>query len=131
MHLKIDIYLGVPDLWTHSLPVPTSLFSCSAFVCSFFQLLIGSLFHCNCWNDYRPLYWDEKQHQVQKVKCIVHYFERITSKRPIGSVSFERKVLHVDNSDHGLAYSSTTYWRSSTTPLCSFEVMFDANVNFH
>ncbi|KAG6528740.1 hypothetical protein ZIOFF_010925 [Zingiber officinale] len=79
-------------------------------------------------NLFAPLYWNEKQHQVQKVKCIIHYFERITSKMLTGSVSFERKVLHVDNSDHGLAYSSTTYWRSSTTPLCPFGVMFDADV---
>ncbi|RWW22538.1 hypothetical protein GW17_00013256 [Ensete ventricosum] len=63
-----------------------------------------------------------KHYQEQKVRCLVHYFERICLRMPTGYVSFERKVLPRESSDHGVTYPTAANWSTSTVPLCSFEV---------
>ncbi|XP_018679624.2 poly(ADP-ribose) glycohydrolase 1-like isoform X1 [Musa acuminata AAA Group] len=63
-----------------------------------------------------------KHCQEQKVRCLVHFFERICLRMPTGYVSFERKVLPRESSDHGVTYPTSANWSTSTVPLCSFEV---------
>ncbi|KAL3642186.1 hypothetical protein CASFOL_013001 [Castilleja foliolosa] len=48
-----------------------------------------------------------------KIKCLVHYFERVSTNMPSGNVSFERKVLPFTNAD---------FWSNSTNLLCKFEI---------
>ncbi|KAK6161529.1 hypothetical protein DH2020_004910 [Rehmannia glutinosa] len=57
-----------------------------------------------------------------KIKCIVHYFERICSDMPMGNVSFERKVLHLKNSPSNIVYPEADFWSNSTVSLCQLEV---------
>ena len=59
-----------------------------------------------------------------KIRCLLHYFERVCQCMPTGFVSFERKVLprgHKHN-PHYVSYPEAEYWAKSTTPLCSVEV---------
>ncbi|CAA0839320.1 Poly(ADP-ribose) glycohydrolase 1 [Striga hermonthica] len=61
------------------------------------------------------LYQRKKENQENKIKCLVHYFERVCKNMPRGNVSFERKVLPLRN-------STADYWSKSAMPLCKFEV---------
>ncbi|CAF1865740.1 BnaCnng33150D [Brassica napus] len=59
-----------------------------------------------------------------KIRCLLHYFERVCQCMPTGFVSFERKVLprgHKHN-PHYVSYPDAEYWAKSTTPLCSVEI---------
>ncbi|GER42084.1 poly(ADP-ribose) glycohydrolase [Striga asiatica] len=60
--------------------------------------------------------------QENKIKCIVHYFEKICSSMPAGNVSFERKVLHLKNSPSDIVYPEADFWSKSMIPLCQLEV---------
>ncbi|XP_073004032.1 poly(ADP-ribose) glycohydrolase 1-like isoform X1 [Typha latifolia] len=64
-----------------------------------------------------------KQSQEQKIKCLVHYFERICMHIPTGSVSFERKMLSLQNSSHGISYPEAADWKNSNVSLCQFKVL--------
>ncbi|XP_010672524.2 poly(ADP-ribose) glycohydrolase 1 isoform X2 [Beta vulgaris subsp. vulgaris] len=66
----------------------------------------------------------EKYHEnlEHKIKCIVHYFERIHSSVPVGYVSFERKVLVLENNAPLVTYPTANLWAKSVVPLCLFEV---------
>ena len=64
--------------------------------------------------------YDEKMEN--KIKCIVHYFERICSQMPTGLVSFERKVLPLEDSPFCVTYPKADLWSKSAVPLCHFEV---------
>ncbi|XP_072970756.1 poly(ADP-ribose) glycohydrolase 1-like isoform X3 [Typha angustifolia] len=64
-----------------------------------------------------------KQSQEQKIKCLVHYFERICMHIPTGSVSFERKMLSLQNSSHGISYPGPADWENSNVSLCPFKVL--------
>ncbi|XP_068665005.1 poly(ADP-ribose) glycohydrolase 1-like [Aristolochia californica] len=105
------------------------------------QELIGSLLSCSLFclfpvdnRDLKhlpPINFDQlfgylyaygKQSQEHKLKCLKHYFERICSSMPMGSVSFERKVLPLGQSDFGVAYPDINFWSKSVAPLCSFLV---------
>ncbi|KAJ7949870.1 Poly(ADP-ribose) glycohydrolase 1 [Quillaja saponaria] len=68
------------------------------------------------------LYEDYNQKQENKIMCIIHYFERISSYIPVGLVSFERKILALE--DHSFYVSSLNddFWSKSAIPLCRFEV---------
>lgn len=70
----------------------------------------------------RTLHPHAERSQEQKIKCIVHYFERIFLCMPTGFVSFERKVLPLKQSCHGISYPEAGFWRKSTVSLCPFEV---------
>ncbi|XP_010522257.1 PREDICTED: probable poly(ADP-ribose) glycohydrolase 2 isoform X2 [Tarenaya hassleriana] len=63
---------------------------------------------------------DEKQEH--KIRCIVHYFERVSSGLPPGFVSFERKVLPFENHPVHVTYPDTDFWSKSTSTLCAVEV---------
>lgn len=66
---------------------------------------------------------DKSGKQKQKVRCIVHYFQRISSDMPKGNVSFERKVLPFENDSIHISYPDTSFWSTSAVPLCSFKVV--------
>ncbi|XP_073283866.1 poly(ADP-ribose) glycohydrolase 1-like [Primulina huaijiensis] len=57
-----------------------------------------------------------------KIKCIIHYFERICMHMPTGNVSFERKVLAWKNSSSGIVYPKTNFWSQSVVSLSQLEV---------
>ncbi|TKY71116.1 Poly(ADP-ribose) glycohydrolase 1 [Spatholobus suberectus] len=68
------------------------------------------------------LYDDYSQKQENKIWCIIHYFERISSEMPKGIVSFERKVLPFKNDSIHISYPDANFWSTSVIPLCKFEV---------
>ncbi|KAL2594910.1 hypothetical protein AAZV13_11G009700 [Glycine max] len=68
------------------------------------------------------LYDDYSQKQENKIWCIVHYFQRISSEMPKGIVSFERKVLPFKNDSIHISYPDANFWSTSAIPLCRFEV---------
>ena len=62
------------------------------------------------------------QSQEQKVRCLVHYFERVTDSTPTGFVSFERKVLPRRGLSDSIPYPDIHAWLASSAPLCQFRV---------
>ncbi|XXG89532.1 hypothetical protein AAC387_Pa12g1512 [Persea americana] len=72
---------------------------------------------------FASLYPNVKQSQENKIKCLVHYFERVCLCTPTGFVSFERKVLPLEQSSVCTCYPDTDFWSKSTVPLCSFEIL--------
>ncbi|KAF0912487.1 hypothetical protein E2562_014082 [Oryza meyeriana var. granulata] len=73
-----------------------------------------SLFSALCYN--------ARQSQEQKVRCLVHYFDRVTASTPAGSISFERKVLPRRPVSNGITYPDMDAWMKSDVPLCTFQV---------
>uniref|UniRef100_A0A0D9W198 poly(ADP-ribose) glycohydrolase n=1 Tax=Leersia perrieri TaxID=77586 RepID=A0A0D9W198_9ORYZ len=65
---------------------------------------------------------NSRQSQEQKVRCLVHYFDRVTASTPTGSVSFERKVLHRCPVSDSITYPDMDAWMKSGVPLCTFRV---------
>ncbi|XP_061989385.1 poly(ADP-ribose) glycohydrolase 1-like isoform X2 [Rosa rugosa] len=68
------------------------------------------------------LYDSHNQKQESKIWCIIHYFEKITSRMPTGFVSFERKVLPLEQTPLRISYPKAEFWSNSVIPLCRFEV---------
>ncbi|XP_077225289.1 poly(ADP-ribose) glycohydrolase 1-like isoform X2 [Tasmannia lanceolata] len=68
------------------------------------------------------LYQNGKQSQEHKIKCLIHYFERICLHMPMGVVSFERKVLPSKYSPLCILYPDAEFWSKSSVSLCSLEV---------
>ncbi|XP_050383404.1 poly(ADP-ribose) glycohydrolase 1-like [Argentina anserina] len=68
------------------------------------------------------LYDSYNQKQENKIWCIIHYFEKITSRMPMGFVSFERKVLPLEQTPLKISYPKAVFWSNSVIPLCRFEV---------
>ncbi|XP_060208779.1 poly(ADP-ribose) glycohydrolase 1-like isoform X2 [Lycium barbarum] len=64
--------------------------------------------------------YDEKLEN--KLKCIVHYFERIGSLMPAGCVSFERKVLALEHGTFCFPYPKENFWSQSNISLCPFKI---------
>ncbi|GER44215.1 poly (ADP-ribose) glycohydrolase family protein [Striga asiatica] len=76
-----------------------------------FDKLFGILYHCK-----------GAAHE-NKIKCIVHYFERVCQNMPSGNVSFERKVLPLRrNNSSDIFYPEADLWSKSNNSLCRFEV---------
>ncbi|WCJ21810.1 Poly (ADP-ribose) glycohydrolase (PARG) [Euphorbia peplus] len=73
-------------------------------------------------NLFGSLYDSYSEKQENKIKCIVHYFERISASPPVGFVSFERKVLPVGKLHECISYPKFDFWNESKTPLCPLEV---------
>ncbi|GLT73693.1 hypothetical protein SLA2020_455310 [Shorea laevis] len=67
------------------------------------------------------LYESYSESQENKIKCIVHYFERICSQMPSGFVSFERKLLSLEYHPLHISYPKADFWGKSAIPLCPFE----------
>ncbi|KAH9619072.1 hypothetical protein KSS87_001881 [Heliosperma pusillum] len=68
------------------------------------------------------LYTSYHESHENKIKCLTHYFERISSCTPTGFVSFERKVLSLEPSLPLVSYPDTNLWSKSHVSLCPFEV---------
>ncbi|XVF86196.1 hypothetical protein PTKIN_Ptkin18bG0021000 [Pterospermum kingtungense] len=68
---------------------------------------------------FASLYDSYSESQENKVRCIVHYFQRISSQMPTGFVSFERKLLSLQSL---VSYPNADFWTKSTIPLCPFQV---------
>ncbi|KAK7253129.1 hypothetical protein RIF29_37582 [Crotalaria pallida] len=68
------------------------------------------------------LYDDYSQKQEDKIRCIIHYFQRISHDMPKGVVSFERKVLPFEANLVHISYPNSDFWSTSVIPLCKFEV---------
>ncbi|XP_009144040.3 poly(ADP-ribose) glycohydrolase 1 [Brassica rapa] len=63
------------------------------------------------------------EHQENKIRCIAHYFQRISSCIPPGFVSFERKILSLEQDHSGLeAFPDEGFWSTSNVNLCPVEV---------
>ncbi|XP_030941058.1 poly(ADP-ribose) glycohydrolase 1-like isoform X1 [Quercus lobata] len=71
---------------------------------------------------FASLYDNYNGKQENKIRCIIHYFERIFSHMPIGFVSFERKVLPLEHLPQCISYPKAEFWSNSVIPLCCFEV---------
>ncbi|XP_022743609.1 poly(ADP-ribose) glycohydrolase 1 isoform X2 [Durio zibethinus] len=73
------------------------------------------------------------ENQENKVRCIVHYFQRICSQMPAGFVSFERKVLPLEHHPEQLcvSYPNADFWTKSTIPLCPFQVHSSGLIEDH
>ncbi|KAF3795073.1 Poly(ADP-ribose) glycohydrolase 1 [Nymphaea thermarum] len=107
-----------------------------------FQELIGALLSCSFFclfpcgirdvSSLRIINFDclfagighgSSQSQENKIKCLVHYFERICTIRPLGFVSFERKILSLNNNPLSVSYPGAISWVKSTISLCPIEVL--------
>ncbi|XP_044465083.1 poly(ADP-ribose) glycohydrolase 1-like isoform X5 [Mangifera indica] len=123
-----------------SLLEPLAPFALNGYALFFDDELIGALLACsffclfpvtNRGSNHLPtinfdelfasLYESYSENQENKIKCIVHYFERISSSMPVGSVSFERKVLPLDHHPLFISYPDADAWSKSVIPLCPFE----------
>ncbi|XP_042478094.1 poly(ADP-ribose) glycohydrolase 1-like [Macadamia integrifolia] len=71
---------------------------------------------------FASIYANYSENQEHKIKCLIHYFERISSCMPTGCVSFERKVLSWSRVPFSVSYPKTDFWSKSAVPLCHFEV---------
>ncbi|KAG8369345.1 hypothetical protein BUALT_Bualt14G0001700 [Buddleja alternifolia] len=69
--------------------------------------------------------------QEHKIKCIIHYFERICSDMPMGNVSFERKVLPLENNTSNIVYPETHFWSKSPVSLCHLEAHTSGLIEDH
>ncbi|KAL3567225.1 hypothetical protein D5086_029876 [Populus alba] len=73
-------------------------------------------------NLFEDIYESYSKKQENKIKCIMHYFERICSSMPEGFVSFERKVLLLEQLPLCVSYPEADFWSKSVVSLCPFEV---------
>ncbi|MCL7042716.1 hypothetical protein MKW94_012109 [Papaver nudicaule] len=64
-----------------------------------------------------------KPNQEHKIRCLIHYFERISSCMPIHCVSFERKVIPLESRPFCVSYPEADFWSKSTISLCHLEVL--------
>ncbi|KAL2487629.1 Poly(ADP-ribose) glycohydrolase 1 [Forsythia ovata] len=97
-------------------------------VCSFFCLFpttnrgVKHLQTINFDSLFACLYDSYDVQQENKIKCIVHYFEKICSCMPMGNVSFERKVLPLTNRPSHISFPRANFWSKSSISLCHLEV---------
>ncbi|KAL6528175.1 hypothetical protein OROHE_015125 [Orobanche hederae] len=101
-----------------------ALLACALF-CLFPTTNRGSknLQHINFDKLFALLYERKKTNQENKMKCIIHYFEKVGMNIPTGNVSFERKVLPLRNSSPSdVVYPDADFWSKSNNSLCRFEV---------
>ncbi|XWS20665.1 hypothetical protein CRYUN_Cryun31cG0122600 [Craigia yunnanensis] len=82
---------------------------------------------------FASLYDNYCENQENKVRCIVHYFQRICSQMPTGFVSFERKLLSLEHHpwQSGVSYPNADFWTKSTIPLCPFLVHSSGLIEDH
>jgi poly(ADP-ribose) glycohydrolase len=61
--------------------------------------------------------YERGERNENKLRCILHYFDRVCNTMPQGSVSFERKVLPKKEVHDG------AFWRSSQASLCPITLL--------
>lgn len=79
---------------------------------------------------FRSLYERHTENLKHKIKCIIHYFERVCTSMPTGSVSFERKILPLEKSQN-ITYPDAEFWGKSLLPLSPFEVCRSGLIEDH
>ncbi|GAB4858965.1 Poly(ADP-ribose) glycohydrolase 1 [Ancistrocladus abbreviatus] len=80
---------------------------------------------------FESLYESYHESQENKIKCLIHYLERICFCMPVGFVSYERKVLPVKQSPTLVTYPNADFWGNSVIPLCQFEVCRSGLIEDH
>ncbi|XP_039002994.1 poly(ADP-ribose) glycohydrolase 1-like [Hibiscus syriacus] len=82
---------------------------------------------------FASLYESYSESQENKLRCIVHYFQRICLQMPTRSVSFERKLLSLGHQplQSCLSYPYADFWTKSTIPLCPFQVHSSGLIEDH
>lgn len=63
--------------------------------------------------------YKESQRKIEKLKCILHYFKKVTEQLPRGTISFKRQVLRPDE---------TPKWHSCSSSLCQLRVSSDGTI---
>ncbi|CAK9203298.1 unnamed protein product [Sphagnum jensenii] len=66
--------------------------------------------------------YERGERNENKLRCILHYFDRVCNTMPQGSVSFERKVLP-KKKDQEKEVHDGAFWRSSQAPLCPITLL--------
>ncbi|GMH29695.1 hypothetical protein Nepgr_031538 [Nepenthes gracilis] len=80
---------------------------------------------------FASLYESYHENQESKIKCLIHYFERICLCMPSGFVSFERKLLSLKRIHPLVSYPYADFWGISVVPLCQFEVRRSGLIEDH
>ncbi|CAM6035257.1 unnamed protein product [Sphagnum compactum] len=65
--------------------------------------------------------YETGERNENKLRCILHYFDRVCNTMPQGSVSFERKVLPKKEQEKEV--HDGAFWRSSQAPLCPITLL--------
>uniref|UniRef100_A0A1J3DRV9 poly(ADP-ribose) glycohydrolase n=1 Tax=Noccaea caerulescens TaxID=107243 RepID=A0A1J3DRV9_NOCCA len=73
-------------------------------------------------NLFASLYESYSESHESKIRCIMHYFERVCSCLPTGNVSFERKVLPAKYHNSLTTAPEADFWSKSDIFLCAFKV---------
>ncbi|WZZ54969.1 hypothetical protein YC2023_055076 [Brassica napus] len=70
----------------------------------------------------KSLYESYSESHESKIRCIMHYFERVCSCMPTGTVSFERKILPAEYPNSSTTAPDADFWSKSDISLCAFKV---------
>lgn len=71
---------------------------------------------------FASLYESYSESHESKIRCIMHYFERVCSCMPTGTVSFERKILPAEYHTSSTTAHDADFWSKSDISLCAFKV---------
>ncbi|CAH8382027.1 unnamed protein product [Eruca vesicaria subsp. sativa] len=71
---------------------------------------------------FASLYESYSESHESKILCIMHYFERVCSCMPTGTVSFERKILPAECHNSSTTAPDADFWSKSDISLCAFKV---------
>lgn len=112
--------LSSPSRWNSYYRLYISLYLWR-FTSNLIIVILWYKYHWALWI-FRCLYNGYHRRQEHKIRCIIHYFERICSNMPVGFVSFERKVLPLEHLPLCISYPKDRFWCDSVIPLCQFEV---------
>ncbi|BBN17408.1 poly(ADP-ribose) glycohydrolase [Marchantia polymorpha subsp. ruderalis] len=100
--------------------------------CGFFCLFPGALKERKR-DDIHPINFDfvfigvpYARNQIQKLKCLIHYFEKVCSSMPQGTVSYERKILprrRPSPTKPLSVFPNENFWKNSKRSLCNMKVV--------
>ncbi|CAF1215209.1 unnamed protein product, partial [Adineta ricciae] len=106
-----ELVLGLDKIWTEPPPLLPRKTNCSVtmsqrqaaclLACSFF-CLFPPRNHAKGYENYQHINFDGLFEagpltKIEKLKCILHYFHRITEKMPTGVITFQRSILEKKN----------------------------------
>lgn len=74
---------------------------------------------------------DRYPEQENRIMCIIHYFERVCTSTPSNFVSFERKVLSLEQNPSVVPLPLPELWAKSVVPLCKFKVFPTGMIEDH
>jgi poly(ADP-ribose) glycohydrolase len=110
----VHLTLQLPEICTQPIPLlkeqnnhtvvmsqkQASCLLANAFFCTFpFRNNDRNEFNKNEYSSYPQINFSnifaDGHTNVEKLKCILHYFERVTNEMPTGTISFQRQSLHI------------------------------------